>query len=74
MTNKKLNSDPQPARAFYVTVPAASAVTAAASTGTVTTALMTGAVPADSPLVWPLVVLCVASMAYDVCKRHVGRR
>jgi len=37
-------------------------------------ALTHGDIPADSPIVWPLVVLVLGSMAYDVATRAVKRR
>lgn len=57
-----------------VAVPSAPTCAAVLGTGSVTTALVGGTVPADSPLVWPLVVLAVASMAYDLGVRALRRR
>ncbi|MDH6710772.1 hypothetical protein P3T27_007523 [Kitasatospora sp. MAA19] len=36
------------------------------SNGSVGTLLISGIVPPDSPLVWPLVVLALGSTAYDL--------
>ncbi|OKH97545.1 hypothetical protein AMK13_38230 [Streptomyces sp. CB02056] len=55
-------------------VPAVPTCTAMASTGSVTGALLSGTVPPDSPLVWPLVVLALGSMAYDLGVRALRRR
>lgn len=57
-----------------VRVPTAPACTAMAGTGSVGGALLTGTVPADSPLVWPLVVLALGSMAYDLGIRALRGR
>ncbi|MFI0269647.1 hypothetical protein [Streptomyces luteogriseus] len=42
--------------------------------GSVGAALVHGAIPAASPLVWPLVVLALGTMAYDVALRALSRR
>jgi hypothetical protein len=60
-------------RTLYVRVPRVHAVTAALSVSSTGTALVTGVVPADSPLVWPLITLALASMAYDICIRALRR-
>lgn len=54
-------------------LPAAPTLTAATSTGSVASALLTGTLPANSPLVWPLVVMVLGSMAYDLGARALGR-
>ncbi|MET7534713.1 hypothetical protein [Streptomyces goshikiensis] len=64
MTKKKL----------MVSVPSAPTCTASLSTGSAITLLTTGAVPADSALGWPLVVLALGSMAYDLGFRALQRR
>jgi len=60
-------------RVICLQVPDAPAATAMVSTGGVGTALLIGTVPADSPLVWPLVVLVLSSMAYDLGVRALCR-
>ncbi|MFJ7912707.1 hypothetical protein [Kitasatospora sp. NPDC096204] len=65
---------PQTERGLVLRVPAAPTCTAMAGTGSVTGALLTGTVPAGSPLVWPLVVLALGSMAYDLGVRALRRR
>ncbi len=60
-------------RAVLVRVPSASAAAAVLSNGAATTLLAGGTVPADSPLVWPLVVLALGSMAYDLGVRALCR-
>ncbi|MFH9355165.1 hypothetical protein [Kitasatospora sp. NPDC017646] len=55
-------------------VPAAPTCTAMAGTGSVAGALLTGTVPPNSPLVWPLVVLALGSMAYDLGVRALRRQ
>ncbi|GAB2734278.1 hypothetical protein [Kitasatospora kifunensis] len=60
-------------RAFLVRIPAAPTCTAAVGTGSAATALLSGRVPANSPLVWPLVVLALGSMAYDLGTRALQR-
>ncbi|MET8168832.1 hypothetical protein ABZT34_32050 [Streptomyces sp. NPDC005329] len=57
-----------------IRVPSAPAATATLSTGSVITLLAGGGVPPDSPLVWPLVVLALGSMAYDLGVRASRRR
>ncbi|MFE9427744.1 hypothetical protein ACFYNO_32830 [Kitasatospora sp. NPDC006697] len=64
--------DPEPG--LLVRTPTAQTCTAVLSTGTVGTALLSGAVPPTSPLVWPLVVLALGSMAYDLGIRALRRR
>ncbi|MER6017717.1 hypothetical protein [Streptomyces anulatus] len=48
--------------------------TAVLGTGGVAAALVHGAIPAASPLVWPLVVLALGAMAYDVGLRALRGR
>lgn len=48
--------------------------TAMLGTGSLGALLVQGAVPAGSPFVWPLVVLALGAMAYDVALRAVRRR
>ncbi|MFJ6384652.1 hypothetical protein ACIQI7_32180 [Kitasatospora sp. NPDC092039] len=55
-------------------VSAAPTCTAMASTGSVAGALLSGTELADSPLVWPLVVLALGSMAYDLGVRALQGR
>lgn len=59
---------------ILLSAPSGPALTAMAGTGAVTTALVSGAIPPNSPLVWPLVVLCLGSMAYDLGVRAVRYR
>ncbi|MFF1968962.1 hypothetical protein ACFVW5_36110 [Streptomyces sp. NPDC058232] len=47
-----------------IALPSVPACTAVLSTGSVGAALVHGTIP--SPLVWPLVVLALGAMAYDV--------
>ncbi|MFD3840237.1 hypothetical protein ACFWWC_28890 [Streptomyces sp. NPDC058642] len=54
--------------------PGLSACTAMLGTSSLGALLVHGAVPARSPLVWPLVVLALGAMAYDVALRAVRRR
>ncbi|MEU9105921.1 hypothetical protein AB0D54_16380 [Streptomyces xanthophaeus] len=61
-------------RTVRLPLPGFPETTAAVSTGTVLTALLTGAVPPDSRLVWPLVVLALGFLAYDIGIRAVRRR
>ncbi|GHI88507.1 hypothetical protein [Streptomyces xanthophaeus] len=61
-------------RTVRLQLPGLPETTAAVSTGTVLTALLTGAVPPDSRLVWPLVVLALGFLAYDIGVRAVRRR
>ncbi|MFE5400939.1 hypothetical protein ACFQ9Z_05970 [Streptomyces sp. NPDC056580] len=42
--------------------------------GTLSGVLIQGGIPADSPVIWPLVALVLGSMAYDVALRAVKRR
>jgi hypothetical protein len=42
--------------------------------GTLSGVLINGGIPADSPLVWPLVALVLGSMAYDVAVQALRRR
>ncbi|MFE7045494.1 hypothetical protein ACFU9X_40625 [Streptomyces atratus] len=51
-----------------ITLPSIPACTAILGTGTgsVGAALVHSTIPATSPLVWPLVVLALGAMAYDV--------
>ncbi|MGW1585433.1 hypothetical protein [Streptomyces sp. NPDC002386] len=42
--------------------------------GTLSGVLLQGGIPADSPVVWPLVALVLGSMAYDVAVRALKRR
>lgn len=48
--------------------------TAVLSTGSVTSLLVGGAVPLDSPLAWPLVVLVLGTIAHDIAVRALRRR
>ncbi|MFD8023939.1 hypothetical protein ACFV6G_26390 [Streptomyces lavendulae] len=65
MTKKKLT----------VSVPSTPACTASVSTGSAIAMLTTGTVPFDSaPAAWPLVVLAIGSMAYDLGCRALQRR
>ncbi|MFI7296908.1 hypothetical protein [Streptomyces sp. NPDC050121] len=57
-----------------IVLPSIPACTAVLGTGSVGAALVHGAIPAASPLVWPLVVLALGAMAYDVGLRALGRR
>ncbi|WP_435611269.1 hypothetical protein [Streptomyces sp. C10-9-1] len=61
-----------------IALPGIPACTAVLGTGSVGAALVHGAIPAASPLVWPLVVLALAlalaTMAYDVALRALRRR
>ncbi|MFF2123437.1 hypothetical protein ACFVXH_39535 [Kitasatospora sp. NPDC058184] len=65
---------PEAERGLLLRVPAAPTCTAMAGTGSVGGALLSGTVPPDSPLVWPLVVLALGSMAYDLGVRALRRR
>ncbi|WBP92164.1 hypothetical protein [Kitasatospora cathayae] len=65
---------PEGERGLLVRVPTAPTCTAMAGTGSVGGALLTGTVPPDSPLVWPLVVLALGSMAYDLGVRALRRQ
>ncbi|MFJ1708739.1 hypothetical protein [Kitasatospora sp. NPDC088346] len=44
------------------------------STSTLASALSHGSLPTDSPLLWPLVALTVASMGYDLGLRALRQR
>lgn len=57
-----------------ITPPDLPACTAMFGTGSLDALLVHGAVPAGSPFVWPLVVLALGAMAYDVALRAVRRR
>ena len=57
-----------------ITPPDLPVCTAMLGTGSLGALLVRGAVPAGSPLVWPLVVLALGAMAYDVALRAVRRR
>lgn len=48
------------------TLPSLPACTAVLGTGSLGAALVRGTISAASPLVWPLVVLALGAMAYDV--------
>jgi hypothetical protein len=63
----------RPQQGVLLTIPSGSTLTAVAGTGSVTTGLVGGAVPPGSPLVWPLVVLALGSMAYDLGVRALHR-
>ncbi|MDH6711328.1 hypothetical protein P3T27_008086 [Kitasatospora sp. MAA19] len=65
---------PETERGLLLRVPPAPTCTAMAGTGSVTGALLSGTVPPESPLVWPLVVLALASMAYDLGVRALRRQ
>ncbi|GAA4340301.1 hypothetical protein GCM10023086_75760 [Streptomyces venetus] len=54
-------------------LPGIAACTAVLGTGSVGVALLHGTLPAASPLVWPLVVLALGAMAYDVGLRALRR-
>lgn len=49
-----------------IALPSIPTCTAVLGTGSVGAALLHGTIPAASPLVWPLVVLALGAMAYDV--------
>ncbi len=53
-------------RTLLVRLPAAPTCAATLSAGSVAGTLLSGKVPPASPLVWPLVVLALGSMAYDL--------
>ncbi|MFE0374194.1 hypothetical protein ACFW1M_01155 [Streptomyces inhibens] len=61
-------------RTVLIKAPSAPTVTAILGTGSATTALLSGTVPADSPLAWPLVVLALGSMAYDLGVRALHHK
>lgn len=56
-----------------IVAPSAPMCTAMLSGGSVTAVFLSGTVLPDSPLVWPLVVLALGSMAYDLGVRALGR-
>jgi hypothetical protein len=60
-------------RTVFVRLPSASAAAALLSNGSAATLLASGVVPADSPPMWPLVVLALGSMAYDLGVRALQR-
>lgn len=55
-------------------VPSASSSTAVLGTGSVWALIGGGLVSTDSPAAWPLVVLALGSMAYDLGTRALRRR
>lgn len=57
-----------------IVLPGIPACTAVLGTSSVGAALVHGAIPAASPLVWPLVVLALGTMAYDVALCALSRR
>ncbi|MGI5142607.1 MULTISPECIES: hypothetical protein [unclassified Streptomyces] len=57
-----------------IALPSIPACTSILGTGGVGAALVHGTIPAASPLVWPLVVLALGAMAYDVGLRALRRR
>ncbi|MFD5861504.1 hypothetical protein [Streptomyces chartreusis] len=57
-----------------IALPGIPACTAVLGTGSVGAALIHGAIPPASPLVWPLVVLALGTMAYDIELRALRRR
>jgi hypothetical protein len=57
-----------------IALPGIPACTAVLGTDSVGAPLVHGTVPAASPLVWPLVVLALGTMAYDVGLRALRRR
>ncbi|MFE2550194.1 hypothetical protein ACFXGI_16800 [Streptomyces sp. NPDC059355] len=57
-----------------VAVPSAPACTAALGTGSVWALMGGGLVSTDSPAAWPLVVLALGCMAYDLGTRALHRR
>jgi hypothetical protein len=61
-------------RVVVIRVPSGPAVSAVLSTGSVTILLAGGTVSPDSPLAWPLVVLALGAMSYDVGVRALRRR
>lgn len=60
-------------RVVLVRAPSASTTTAVFTTGSTTALLASGTVPAGFPLVWPLVVLSLGAMAYDLGVRALHR-
>ncbi|MFE4973719.1 hypothetical protein ACFRAR_16610 [Kitasatospora sp. NPDC056651] len=65
---------PETERGLLLRVPAAPTCIAMAGTGSVTGALLSSTVSPGSPLVWPLVVLALGSMAYDLGVRALRQR
>lgn len=70
------HDDPERVHGLVVRVvvpnaPARAAVLGAAPVGTL---LVTGVIQPDSPLVWPLIVLALGTMAYDLAHRALQRR
>ncbi|MFG3085598.1 MULTISPECIES: hypothetical protein [Streptomyces] len=57
-----------------IALPSIPTCTAVLGTSSVGAALVHGTIPAASPLVWPLVVLALGTMAYDVGLRALRRR
>ncbi|MFG3496847.1 hypothetical protein [Streptomyces sp. NPDC047928] len=57
-----------------IALPSIPACTAVLGTGSVGAALLHGTILAASPLVWPLVVLALGTMAYDIGLRALRRR
>lgn len=57
-----------------IALPSIPACTATLGTGSIAAALVHGAIPAASPLVWPLVVLALGALAYDVGLRALRGR
>lgn len=60
-------------RVIAIRMPSGPATTAMLSTGSVATLLVGGTVPPHYPLAWPLVVLTLGTMAYDVGIRALRR-
>ncbi|MFI2040896.1 hypothetical protein ACIOK4_42115 [Streptomyces bottropensis] len=60
-------------RAVVLRIPRASATTAVVSTGSATL-VASGTVTADPSLTWPLVILALGSMGYDLGVRALRRR
>ncbi|WP_424865824.1 MULTISPECIES: hypothetical protein [unclassified Streptomyces] len=54
-------------------MPGGPAITVLLGTGSAGAALASGALPASSPLAWPLVALALGSMAYDLGVRALAR-
>ncbi|MFH9757277.1 hypothetical protein [Streptomyces griseus] len=57
-----------------ITLPSIATCTATLGTDGIAAALVHGAIPAASPLVWPLVVLALGALAYDVGLRALRGR
>lgn len=72
------HSSSRPARrreaVVRIALPSMPSCTALLGTGSVGAALAHGTVSAASPLVWPLVVLALGAMAYDVALRALRGR